>query len=218
MARRRKSIDPNRQNRHFVITMNCHPRTQEQFPDPCDGENASQLLHELVQDSIQCLDETFGRDLRYRIIQIEKGEKSETKEDSPSDTEKQTTGIHLQAYVEAFRSYRLRTVWRSLPFAYVRPRAGLRDTAREYCQPEKGSPFVGGFDPTHLAGPWELGEWRVSDSDETGDDPLEMATRLIVNGHSIADVATRLPKTFVRHGRGLRDLYDALNGRSYLDR
>jgi len=158
------------------------------------------------------LDETFGKELKYRIVQLEKGEKSEDKSDPPKENAPQSTGIHLQAYCEAHRSFRLRTVWRSLPFAYVRPRAGLRDTAREYCMPEKGSPFVGGYDPTHLAGPWEVGHWRVSDSDETGDDPLEMATRCIINGMPLYDIALRFPKTFVRHGRGLKDLWETLNG------
>lgn len=212
MARRRKSVDPNRQNRHFVVTMNCHPRTQERFPDPCDGELASHELHNLVQDSIRCLDETFGKDLRYRIVQLEKGEQSEASEEPKDEAPNDATGIHLQAYIESSRSIRLRTVWRSLPFAFVRPRAGLRDTAREYCMPEKGSPFVGNFDPTHLAGPWEVGSWRVSEADETADDPLEMATRFIIMGGDIVDCAMRFPKTFVRHGRGLRDLHATIHG------
>lgn len=213
MARRRKSIDPNRQNRHFVVTMNCHPRTQEAFPDPSDGDCATVLLSELIQDSIKCLDETFGKELRYRIVQLEKGEKADSKEDSQDETPNDSTGIHLQAYIESFRSFRLRTVWRSLPYAYVRPRAGLRDTAREYCMPEKGSPFVGHYDPTHIAGPWEVGEWRASDSDETEDDPLEMATRFIIAGGDLRECASKWPKTFVRHGRGLRDLWLTLSGR-----
>lgn len=215
MARRSKSVDPNRQNRHFVVTMLCHPRTQEAFPDPCDGDSSTWLLNDLVQDAIKCLDETFGKELKYRIIQLEKGQQSEEDGKPPTEEAKSTTGIHLQGYVEAHRSYRLRTVWRSLPYAYVRPRAGLRDTAREYCMPEKGSPFVGEFDPTHIAGPWELGEWRVSDSDETGDDPLEMATRFVIQGMPIIEVAKRFPKTFVRHGRGLRDLWETINGFSF---
>lgn len=208
---RRKSLDPNKQSRHFVVTMNVHPMTGEQFTDPCDGEG----LHEEIQESLSYLDRIFGKNLRYRIAQLEKGTQSDKPEEKKIESEAETTkpthnGFHLQCYVETSQSIRLRTVWRGIPYAYVRPRRGLRDTAREYCMPEKGSPFVGEYDPTHIAGPWEVGEWRESDVDETSDDPLEVAGRRLLAGDCWRDIAFDMPKTFIRNGRGLRDLHDAL--------
>lgn len=185
--------------------------TNEAWIDPCDGDG----LHEQVQDALKCLDGVFGRNLRYRIAQIEKGSQSDEtdNQDLEAKIEKAKSthnGFHLQCYVESSQSIRLRTVWRGLPYAYVRPRRGLRDTAREYCMPEKGSPFVGEYDPTHIAGPFEVGEWRESDVDETSDDPLELAGRRLLAGECWRDIAFDMPKTFIMRGRGLRDLHDAL--------
>lgn len=209
---RRKSTDPSKQGRHFVVTMNVQPMTGEPFTDPCDGPG----IAEEIELALSCLDRVFGKNLRYRIAQLEKGSKSDKPEDEKIESKAESSkpahnGFHLQCYVETSQSIRLRTVWRGLPYAYVRPRRGLRDTAREYCMPEKGSPFVGEYDPTHIAGPWEVGEWRESDVDETSDDPLEVASRRIVNGDCWRSVAFDMPKTFVRHGRGLRDLHDAVS-------
>ena len=208
---RRKSLDPNKMSRHFVVTMLKQPMTNEPFTDPCDGNG----LHEEIQEALSCLDRVFGKNLRYRIAQLEKGSQSDKPQSQDLESEAESSkssgnGFHLQCYVETTQSIRLRTVWRGIPYAYVRPRRGLRDTAREYCMPEKGSPFVGEYDPTHIAGPWEVGEWRESDVDETSDDPLEVASRRIVNGDCWRSVAFDMPKTFVRHGKGLRDLHDAV--------
>ena len=208
---RRKSLDPNKMSRHFVVTMLKQPMTNEPFTDPCDGDG----LHEEVELALSCLDRIFGKNLRYRIAQLEKGAKSDKPQSQDLESEAESSksssnGFHLQCYVETTQSIRLRTVWRGIPYAYVRPRRGLRDTAREYCMPEKGSPFVGEYDPTHIAGPWEVGEWRESDVDETSDDPLEVAGRRILSGDCWRDIAFEMPKTFIRNGRGLRDLHDAV--------
>ena len=208
----KKSLDPNRQNRHFVVTMNVRPMCGTPFTDPCDGEG----LHEEVQEALLALDRTFGKNLRYRIAQIEKGEKSDKSEDKKIESvaiegKPSPNGFHLQCYVETSQSIRLRTVWRGLPYAYVRPRRGLRDTAREYCMPEKGSPFVGEYDPTHIAGPFEVGEWRESDVDETTDDPIEIVGRRLLKGDCWRDIAFDMPKTFILRGRGIRDMHDALS-------
>jgi hypothetical protein len=198
-------------SRHFVVTMNVHPMTGEQFTDPCDGEG----IHEEIQESLDLLDRIFGKNLRYRIAQLEKGSKSDKPENQDIESEAESSktthnGFHLQCYVETSQSIRLRTVWRGVPYAYVRPRNGLRDTAREYCMPEKGSPFVGEYDPTHIAGPWEVGEWRQSDVDETSDSPLEVVGRRLIAGACWRDIAFDMPKTFIRNGRGIRELHDAL--------
>ena len=207
---RKKSLDPNRQSRHFVVTMLNQPMTNLPWTDPCDGDG----LHEEIVDALKCLDGVFGKNLRYRIAQLEKGSQSDSPNSQDlSDVEKSkstSNGLHLQCYVESTQSIRLRTVWRGLPYAYVRPRRGLRDTAREYCMPEKGSPFVGEYDPTHIAGPWEVGEWRHSDVDETSDDPIEIAGRRLLAGECWRTIAWDMPKTFIMRGKGIRDLHDAL--------
>lgn len=208
---RRKSLDPNKMSRHFVVTMNVQPMCGSPWTDPCDGDSIS----DEIQDALSRMDRIFGKNLRYRIAQLEKGSKSDKPENQDIESGAETAkpahnGFHLQCYVETTQSIRLRTVWRGLPYAYVRPRRGLRDTAREYCMPEKGSPFVGEYDPTHIAGPWEVGEWRESDVDETSDDPLDLAGRRLATGSCWRDIAFDMPKTFIRHGRGIRDLHDAL--------
>lgn len=192
--------------------MNVQPMCGTPWTDPCDGDS----LHTEIEHALDSLDRVFGLNLRYRIAQLEKGTESDKSEEekikSVLDTGKTPhNGFHLQCYVESTQSIRLRTVWRGLPYAYVRPRRGLRDTAREYCMPEKGSPFVGEYDPTHIAGPWEVGEWRESDVDETSDDPIEVASRRLLNGDCWRDIAFDMPKTFVLRGKGLRDLHDALS-------
>ena len=208
---RRKSLDPNKMSRHFVVTMNVQPMTGEPFTDPCDGEG----IADEILAALDNLDRIFGKNLRYRIAQLEKGSKSDKPEAEKIESKAESSkpahnGFHLQCYVETSQSIRLRTVWRGIPYAFVRPKRGLRDTAREYCMPEKGSPFVGEYDPTHIAGPWEVGEWRESDVDETSDCPLEVAGRRLIAGECWRDIAFDMPKTFIRHGRGLRDLHDAL--------
>lgn len=212
MARRKKSADPNRQYRHFVFSFTVHPVTGDDWADPADGGDADLTLCGQIESALRSLDACFGRSLSYRIAQLEKGSSAE----QPSTDERQKTpedemsgnGLHLQGYVETSQSIRLRTLFRRLPYGWIRPRKGLRDTARDYATPSKGTDVE--FDPTHIAGPWEFGRWRVSRADETADDTLQRATDLVVRGVSLRHVAERFPKTFVRYGRGLRDLHDTL--------
>lgn len=202
----RKRTDPSKQFRHFVITMSVHPVHGTPFPDPAECDRNTDLLHETVQDSIRHLIGTVGeRDLSYAVVQLEKGSNSDKAENKGSN------GLHLQCYLESSRSIRLRTMWRHLPFARVRPRKGLRDTAREYCLPHKGSPFNDTLDATYIAGPWEFGEWRPSRADEVSDDPYEAAIALVLKGHTAQDIARTFPKVWVRHGRGLSHLIHTLN-------
>ena len=203
---RKQSKDPSTQYRHFVITMSVHPITGEPFSDPCDGADATDELHEQIQDALRHLVGTCGsRDLSYAVAQLEKGSNSDKAENDGSN------GLHLQCYLESRRSIRLRTMWRMLPFARVRPRKGLRDTAREYCLPHKGSPFNDSLDATHIAGPWEFGEWRPSRADEVSDDPYEAAIALALKGYTAQHIARVFPKVWVRHGRGLSHLIHTLN-------
>lgn len=202
----RKRADPSKQFRHFVITMSVHPVHGTPFPDPMDGLQATVDLDTAVQDSIRHLLGTVGaRDVSYAVVQLEKGSNSDKAENDGSN------GLHLQCYLETSRSIRLRTMWRHLPYARVRPRKGLRDTAREYCLPHKGSPFNDTLDATYIAGPWEFGEWRPSRADEVADDPYEAAIQLVLTGHTAAHVARTFPKVWVRHGRGLSHLIATLN-------
>ena len=203
---RKKRTDPSQQFRHFVITMSVHPITGDEFPDPVDGLDATIALDEAIQDSIRHLTGIPGpRDLSYAVVQLEKGSNSDKAENEGSN------GLHLQCYLESRRSIRLRTMWRHLPYARVRPRKGLRDTAREYCLPHKGSPFHDTMDATFIAGPWEFGEWRPSRADEVSDDPYEAAIALVLKGHTAQDIARTFPKVWVRHGRGLSHLIHTLN-------
>ena len=212
---RRKSLDPSKMHRHFVVTMNVHPLTGDPFEDPADGLDATVALSEAVEASLRALDGVFGRNLRYRVASLEKGSQSDSEdsEDGEADSDSESpkkTGLHLQCYVETSQSIRLRTVWRGLPYAYVRPRRGLRDTARDYCFPDKGSPFVGSYDPTHVAGPWEVGQWRESTPDEQEDDPLAAAISMVVQGRPLPEVALRFPRAFVIRSNGLVRLHRTL--------
>ena len=212
---RRKSLDPSKMHRHFVVTMNCNPWTGKPYPCPAEDDKNTMRLHYAVQDSLELLDRVFGHNLRYRVAQLEKGSKSdaedtEEEESKPDPDASHKTGLHLQCYVETAQSIRLRTVWRGLPYAYVRPRRGLRDTARDYCFPDKGSPFVGSYDPTHVAGPWEVGEWRESTPDECEDDPLAAAISMVVQGRPLPEVALRFPRAFVIRSNGLVRLHRTL--------
>lgn len=203
---RKKRTDPSTQYRHFVITMSVHPTTGEPFADPCDGEEASLRLTSQIDDSIRHLTGTVGsRDLSYAVVQLEKGSNSDKADNEGSN------GLHLQCYLESRRSIRLRTMWRWLPYARVRPRKGLRDTAREYCLPHKGSPFQDTMDATFIAGPWEFGDWRPSRADEVSDDPYEAAIALALKGYTAAHIARTFPKVWVRNGRGLSHLIHTLN-------
>ena len=82
--------------------------------------------------------------------------------------------------------------------------------------PNKGSPF-NLFDPTFVAGPFEVGTWRSSRSDETVDDPYESAIRLALRGYSAQHIARQFPKVWVRQGRGIVHLINSLNGDFNLD-
>lgn len=211
----KRSHDPSRMHRHFVVTMNVHPQTGEVFPDPAEADSNTEVLDRLLRSAVQTLDSVFGRNLRYRVAQLEKGSKSDAEDSADDETEADPeaphkTGLHLQCYVETSQSIRLRTVWRGLPYAYVRPRRGLRDTARDYCFPDKGSPFVGSYDPTHVAGPWEVGEWRESTPDEQEDDPLAAAIAMVVRGAPLPEVALRFPRAFVMRSNGLVRLHRTL--------
>lgn len=200
-----KRTDPSTQYRHFVITMSVHPTTGESFSDPMDGEAEALAYHKEVEDSIRHLLGSVGsRDLGYAVIQLEKGSNSDKAENDGSN------GLHLQCYLESTRSIRLRTMWRSLPFARVRPRKGLRDTAREYCLPHKGSPFNDAIDSTVIA-TLEFGNWRPSRADEVSDDPYEAAIALALKGFTAQHIARVFPKVWVRHGRGLSHLIHTLN-------
>lgn len=204
--------DPNRQLRHFVITMSGQPWDGEPWPDPLDADRNTDDLDEAIQRALMGLDTAFGsRNVRYRVAALEKGAKAEKPLPASEVVKPAKNGLHLQCYVETFTSVRLRTVWRALPFARVRPRKMGRDTAREYCLPAKGLVGVD-FDPTHIAGPWEVGEWRASAADEVTDSPLDAATRMVVEGFSLREVARAFPRVFVRHGAGLERLRDTLHG------
>lgn len=205
MARSRTSKDPSRQYRHFVITMSVHPTTGHPFSDPMDGETEAQEYHQQVDDSVRHLIGAIGHhDLSYAVVQLEKGSNSDKAENKGSN------GLHLQCYIESSRSIRLRSMWRWLPYARVRPRKGLRDTAREYCLPHKGSPFNDTVDATVIA-TLEFGEWRPSRADEVSDDPYEAAIAMCLKGFSAQHIAATFPKVWVRHGRGLSHLIHTLN-------
>lgn len=212
MAKSMDLRDPNRQLRHFAITMSVHPcRAGTPFPDPADGDAATDLLDQYVQEALLALDGAVGpSNLRYRIAQLEIG--------LDPDREAGRTGVHIQAYVECFSSVRLRTMWRSLPYARVEPRLFRRTTARDYCTPTKGKLSFDSDgrelpDPTHLAGPWIVGTWRDDGMDDgITDSPLDAATDLIVEGQSPRTVARTFPRIWVRYGRGLRDLHESLWG------
>jgi len=186
--------------------MSVHPITGEPFSDPMLGDRESVDLHEQIEDSLRHLVGSVGvRDLAYAVAQLEKGSNSDKADNEGSN------GLHLQCYLESHRSIRLRTMWRNLPYARVRPRKGLRDTARQYCFPNKGSPFNDAVDPTVIAGPWEFGEWRPSRADEITDDPYQAAIDLALRGHTASDIARKFPKVWVRHGRGIVHLIQTLN-------
>ena len=207
---KRSLTDPSRQLRHFVITCSSDPLTNESFEDPADGAAATDALDLRVQRALTAIDGSIGsNNLRFRIAQLEQGENPDSEQ----------SGVHLHAYVEVFSSVRIRTVWRALPYARVRPRLFRRSTARDYCTPSKGKHLSellpDGYDPTHLAGPWTVGEWRPDGpDDDVSDSPLDAAVDLVMEGYSMREVAKQFPRVWVRWHRGLRDLSETAGGSS----
>lgn len=204
----RSLADPGRQIRHFVITMSVNPLTGEGWSDPAEGDLHSDLLHAEIQQALTALDGAVGpSNVRFRTAQLELGE----------NPDEDLSGLHVHAYLEAFTSVRLRTVWRALPYARVRPRLFRRSTARDYCSPHKGKHrdelLPCGFHPTFLAGPWTVGEWRPDGpDDDVTDSPLDAAVDLVVAGHDLREIARTFPRVWVRWSRGLRDLHEELFG------
>lgn len=101
---------------------------------------------------------------------------------------------HLQGYVKFGNAVRLSTLRKALPRAHYEPRRGTREQAREYCRK-----------PDRLDGPWEFGEW-VEPAGQGSRSDLHAAIDTLGKRRRIRDVAADHAATFVRYGRGLREL------------
>eukprot|EP00983_Pelagomonas_calceolata_P068625 1150006-Pelagomonas_calceolata.AAC.1 len=104
---------------------------------------------------------------------------------------------HLQGYAELSQPVRLSTVRWWLPSAHWEPRAGSRDSARDYCRKED----------SRSAGPWEHGAFEQGGQGSRSDLAAACATLRSGGIHSVAE---QHPTEFVKFNRGLRALQDEL--------
>ncbi len=136
------------------------------------------------------------------------------------ETAPDTGRLHFHVYVEYTQSVRLRTIrkeWSTeIGMGKQSIRAGSRMTARIYCTPEYFNKKEGQYksEYTHLAGPWEIGEWRLDADDAVGISREQQAYLIIAEGGHPKDVALSDPQMFGRHFRGLYALYYELRGQT----
>lgn len=118
---------------------------------------------------------------KFVIFQLERGEESGL--------------LHLQGYCElsAPRKFTyLKSHWPHFASAHFERRQGTAEEAIAYCQK----------DDTRVAGPWEWGR-RAQQGQRS--DLSELSSKLMA-GSSVEDVALEHPNSFIRYGRGIRDL------------
>jgi hypothetical protein len=101
--------------------------------------------------------------VRYCVWQLERGETRQT--------------LHIQGYVELTRPQRRSAISRLFPTAWIEPRRGSKDQAREYCRKED----------SRIEGPWEYGEWINSQGSRTD---LETLHQWLQQGKSEEDICT----------------------------
>lgn len=122
-------------------------------------------------------------DVRYAIWQKEAGESG-----TP----------HLQGYVEFTKPVRLSALQKIVPRCHGESRRGTREQARDYCRKEE----------SRLAGPWEVGTWSGTAQGRRTD--LESAAATARSAGSLYELADKHPVEYVKFGRGLRELRNAL--------
>lgn len=108
-----------------------------------------------------------------------------------------TERIHYQGYVEVKKAYRLKALQTLLgdPTMHVEPRRGTPQEAAAYCRKEasrvQGTTFV------------EFGELGGHQGKRS--DLAEVAD-MVMGGSAVSTIARDNPTTFIRYGRGIRDL------------
>jgi len=122
---------------------------------------------------------------KFAVFQLERGEESAL--------------LHLQGYIELDKPQRityLKNNWPNFGTAHFEPRRGTQEQAIAYCKKEE----------TRVAGPWEVGT-RAQQGQRS--DLSELSSKLD-QGASISDLVQQHPNTFIRYGRGIRDVANEL--------
>jgi len=168
-----------------------------------DGSEITEKTTERIDERIQHMFEI--RPIQYAIWNLE--------------VAPETGRLHFHVYVEYVKSVRLRTIrkeWtENVGWGAQQLREGTREEAKLYCGPEhfkSGKGFKAEY--THLAGPWERGEWRVDDDSVRGVSREQQAYLMIAEGGHPRDVAKSDPQMYGRCFRGLYALYNELRGQS----
>lgn len=193
MGRKRKSqkTSDDIMRRHFCISV-------------MTDENGK----EITEDSVAIVDERIlhqatNRPVNYMIWNLE--------------VAPETGRLHYHVYVEYETSVRLRTIrkeWtEEVGWGQQNIREGTRGQARTYCGPDHFHSKHGlKANYTHLAGPWEIGEWREDDDAVHGVSREQQAYLIIAEGGHPRDVAHSDPQMYGRCYRGLYALYNELRG------
>lgn len=107
--------------------------------------------------------------------------------------------LHLQGFIEFTANWRMRRVVDLLGgHAHVEIARGSAQQNRDYCTKEQ----------SRVKGPFEFGQ--IAENGGGKGKPLQQATQMINEGKSLKQVAAALPEVYVRNGRGLRELKNAL--------
>lgn len=121
-------------------------------------------------------------------------------------------GLHIHVYMECERTIRWSTVvnkWQKNGFegTHVEVRTGWRTTCREYHMGLKNYQEKPSF---IISGEW--GKFREDLADSySQEDYFELAAGMIMHGYSPSDVAKKFPKWYIRHGRGVIQLWESIN-------
>lgn len=128
------------------------------------------------------------------------------------DRDSKKGGIHIHVYMECSRTIRWSTVinkWANQGFGKVHTevRTGWRETCREYHMGIKNYQEKPSF---IISGEW--GKWREDLGDSySKEDYFELAAGMIIHGYNPAQVARRFPSWYIRHGYGVRRLWEDVN-------
>lgn len=167
------------QRKFWFITTHHHP-TGELIGNINDDKD-----HYDVSDIIECVDEAFTGNLRFRRGTLEIGAEEGK--------------LHMHFYVECHKSVRWSTLVKRTECmnAKVQVVTHSADRVFEYCGKDG--------DPTWLAGPYDEGFRRPQRIDQKTESVLDEVIDRLQDGIPISEVARTYPKTWVMFGRRLKE-------------
>lgn len=114
-----------------------------------------------------------------------------------------TGNLHYQGYAELNVPMRMKAFKDAIGYnsLHLEERGGTRDQARNYCMKSD----------THVAGPWELGEWTGGGQGKRTD--MDEAAKL-VRDKGIDAVADAMPGVFMKYQKHIREYQNYLNCRT----